>query len=119
MGPDDLDDLCVERDGELNEVVCNCLYKLLPTIRPEYAEMVRRIDLLGESRERVAARLKVTSNTVTERLHGGRQALKRRLEEMCRSCPAHGSLDCGCEEAERALRRRAELAGDNLSRLHT
>lgn len=111
MSPDDLDNLSAEADAEMDEAVCNCLYKLLPTIRPEYAEVVRRIDLLGEARDQVAAHLGLTSNNVTVRLHRGRQALKKRLEEMCLTCPTHGFLDCGCEEAERARRRREQMAG--------
>ena len=111
MNPNDLEAIEIEADEELDEAVCNCLYKLLPTLKPEYAEVIWRIDLLGEPRERVAASLGVTLNNVTVRLHRGRQALKRRLEEMCLNCPNHGFLDCRCEEAERARRRREELAG--------
>lgn len=111
MSPDDLENFSAELDAELDEAVCNCLYKLLPTIKPEYAELIRRVDLLGESRGRVAAHLGVTLNNVTVRLHRGRQALKKRLEEMCLTCPIHGVLDCGCEAAERARRRRTEPAG--------
>lgn len=106
MNPNDLEAIEIEADEELDEAVCNCLYKLLPTLKPEYAEVIWRIDLLGESRERVAASLGVTLNNVTVRLHRGRQALKKRLEEMCLTCPVHGFLDCGCEEAERTRRRR-------------
>ena len=111
MNPNDLEAIEIEADEELDEAVCNCLYKLLPTLKPEDAEVIWRIDLLGEPRERVAASLGVTLNNVTVRLHRGRQALKRRLEEMCLTCPIHGFLDCRCEEAERARRRREELAG--------
>lgn len=106
MSPDDIDALAIEPDVELDEAVCNCLYKLLPTIKPEYAQVIWRVDLLGEPRDRVAASLGISLNNVTVRLHRGRQALKKRLEEMCVVCPVHGFLDCHCEEAERARRRR-------------
>lgn len=104
--PDDLEVLSIEPDVELDEAICNCLYKFLPTIKPEYAEVIWRIDLLGEPRDRVAASLGVSLNNITVRLHRGRQALKKRLEQMCEICSVHGLLDCGCEEAERARRRR-------------
>lgn len=110
MNPNDLEALEIEADEELDEAVCNCLYKLLPTLKPEYAEVIWRVDLLGEPRDRVAASLGVTLNNVTVRLHRGRQALKKRLEEMCLTCPIHGFLDCRCEEAERVRRRREDLA---------
>lgn len=67
------------------------------------------MDLLGELRERVAASLGVTLNNVTVRLHRGRQALKKRLQEMRLTCPIHGFLDCRCEEAERACHHREGL----------
>lgn len=113
MNPADLEILSIEPDEELDQAVCNCLYKLLPTLKPDYAEVIWRIDLLGEPRDRVAASLGVTLNNVTVRLHRGRQALKRRLEEMCLTCPIHGFLDCRCEEAERARRRRERLTDNN------
>lgn len=111
MSLDDLKNFSTEPDAALDDAVCNCLYKLLPTIKPSYAEVVRRVDLLGEARDQVAPHLGVTLNNVTVRLHRGRRALKKRLEEMCLTCPTHGFLDCGCEAAERARRRRAEPTG--------
>lgn len=113
MHPNDIEALEIEADDELDEAVCNCLYKLLPTLKPDYAEVIWRVDLLGEPRDRVAASLGVTLNNVTVRLHRGRQALKKRLEEMCLTCPIHGFLDCRCEEAERARRRRERLTDNN------
>lgn len=88
-------------DPEANEAVCVCLYKILPTLRPAYAEIIWRVDLLGEPRERTAASLGIGLANLNVRLHRGRLALRRRLEEMCLTCPVHGFLDCQCEEAER------------------
>lgn len=116
MSPDDIDRLGIEPDAELDEAVCDCLYRILPTLKPAYAEVLWRIDLLGEPRDRVAASLGATVNSIGVRLHRGRQALKRRLEEMCRTCPVHGFLDCRCEEAERARRRRGEAASGSEGR---
>ena len=113
MHPNDIEALEIEADEELDEAVCNCLYKLLPTLKADYAEVIWRVDLLGEPRDRVAASLGLTLNNVAVRLHRGRQALKKRLEEMCLTCPIHGFLDCRCEEAERARRRRERLTDNN------
>jgi RNA polymerase sigma-70 factor (ECF subfamily) len=95
-------------DLEVDEVVCHCLHKLLPTLKPEYAEVVWRADILGEPRERIAASLGTTLNNVTVRLHRGRRALRMRLEEMCLTCPVHGFLDCRCDEAERLRQMQAK-----------
>ena len=87
-------------DPEIDGVICDCLYKLLPTLKADYADVIWRADILGEPRERIAASLGATLNNITVRLHRGRQALRKRLEEMCLTCPVHGFLDCRCEEAE-------------------
>lgn len=109
MDPTDLESLAVEPDVELDGAVCNCLYKLLPTLKPEYADVIWRADILGEPRDRIAVSLGTTLNNVTVRIHRGRQALKKRLEEMCLTCPVHGFLDCHCDEAERIRQMRAAV----------
>jgi RNA polymerase sigma-70 factor (ECF subfamily) len=103
----DIESRAVEPDVELDGAVCNCLYKLLPTLKPDFAEVLWRADILGEPRDRIAASLGTSLNNVTVRIHRGRQALKKRLEEMCLTCPVHGFLDCRCDEAERIRQRRA------------
>ncbi len=90
-------DLAVEADAETDQAVCDCLYKLLPTLRAEYAQIIWRADLLDEPRDRIAVSLGTSLNNVTVRLHRARKALKLRLEQMCRTCIVHGFLDCGCE----------------------
>ena len=84
-------------DPELESTVCTCLYRLLPTLTPEYADILRRVDLLGEPRQQVAAALGVTVNNVTVRLHRARQAIKRALLLSCTTCPEHGFLRCACD----------------------
>lgn len=103
----DIESLAVEPDVETDGAVCACLYKLLPTLKPDYSEVIWRADILGEPRDRIAASLGTTLNNVTVRIHRGRRALKQRLEEMCLTCPVHGFLDCRCDEAERIRQLRA------------
>ncbi|MEX5213439.1 MAG: sigma-70 family RNA polymerase sigma factor [Nitrospiraceae bacterium] len=82
---------------ELKPSVCACLSRLLPALRPNYAELIRRIDLDGESPQRVAAELNISQNNLTVRLHRARQALKESLEETCGICTTHGCIECTCE----------------------
>ena len=91
----------------MESTICTCLYALLPTLKPEYAEILRRVDLLGEPRQQVAAALGVTVNNVTVRLHRARQAIKRALLEWCTTCPEHGFLRCACDHPLRT----ADAAG--------
>lgn len=112
MAPTDLDSFQDGFDEELDETICNCLYKLLPTLKPEYAEVIWRVDLQEQPREAVAKDLGITLNNLTVRLHRGRQALKTRLEQMCLTCPVHGFLDCDCDAVEKVRARFQALKDD-------
>lgn len=68
--------------------------------RTEYANLLWRADLVGESLESLAATLDITISHLRVRLHRARQALRRRLEETCRTCPVHGYLDCQCDYSQ-------------------
>ena len=84
---------------ELRPTICACLQRLLPDLRPAYADLLNRIDLEGESPASVAKQLGVTPNNLTVRLHRARQALRKSLEESCGICTKHGCLHCTCDEA--------------------
>lgn len=84
-------------EADFDTVACLCLYKVLPALKPEYAEVLRRVDLAEERREAAAAALGLTIGNLTVRLHRARRALQRVLELTCETCPIHGYLDCGCE----------------------
>ena len=86
---------------DLDLIVCMCLYKLLPTLKSEYADILWRADLIGESRESIVRALGITESNLRVRLHRARQALRRRLEETCRTCPIHGDMDCDCDYGAR------------------
>lgn len=84
-------------DEATRQVICGCLHRLLPTLKPEYAEVVRRVDVEEQESAAVAASLNVTPGNLKVRLHRARQQLKERLVETCRLCATHGCLDCQCE----------------------
>ena len=65
-------------------------------IAPQYADVIRQIDLDEKSPEAVAETLGISRNNLNVRLHRARQQLKQRLEETCRVCARHGCLDCDC-----------------------
>lgn len=81
---------------ELRSAVCECMRTLLPTLKSEYADMVRRVDLEEEPVADVASDLQISTNNATVRLHRARQALRRQLERSCGTCATHGCLDCTC-----------------------
>lgn len=82
--------------AELKGIVCACVDGLIPTLKPEYAEMIRRVDLQEEPLADVAEALGITANNAAVRLHRARQGLKKQLERSCGTCATHGCLDCRC-----------------------
>lgn len=98
-----------QEEAEAEGTVCLCLYRLLPLLRPDYAEIIRRVDLEEERRSVVAGDLGITASNLSVRLFRARQALRRGLEKLCLTCPEHGYLDCNCDHAA-VTRRLADLA---------
>lgn len=82
-----------EDDSEL----CACFERLIPTLKSDYADLIRTVELGHESPDEAAGRLGITSNNLKVRRHRARQALRRKLEETCRTCADHGCLDCTCQ----------------------
>ena len=83
-------------DSEEEKIVCGCIERLLLGMAPQYAELIRRVDLNEEKPEAVGVELGISRNNLNVRLHRARQQLKHFLEENCRVCAEHGCLDCRC-----------------------
>lgn len=84
------------KDVELQGEVCRCVLGLLPTLKPEYAELLKRVDLDGEAVHGAAQAIGITPNNAGVRLHRARKALLREVQRSCRTCAIHGCLDCSC-----------------------
>ena len=89
-------ELNVPPSAEEERTACACVETLIPTLKPEYAELIRELDLAGEAPETVAARRGITANNLRVRHHRARQQLRERVEQTCRLCAQHGCLDCTC-----------------------
>ncbi len=87
-------------DAALEAEVCQCMHALLPTLQPQYAELLERVELGGQKLGEVAAELGITAGNAAVRLHRARRALKRQLEKSCGSCATHGCLQCTCERRD-------------------
>ena len=96
-------------EAELHAVICECFYEILPTLKPEYRDVLWRIDFLGEPRRVVAQSLGIETNTLAVRLHRARGALRETLLRVCQTCPEHGFEACSCDRREIAaqVRRRS------------
>lgn len=85
-------------EPELEQAICACVNDLLPTLKPEYADMIRRVDLQDASVDAVAAERGISANNAAVRLHRARRALRKRLQATCGTCAVHGCLDCTCRQ---------------------
>jgi RNA polymerase sigma-70 factor (ECF subfamily) len=86
-----------EPPAEDHAALCACFRAVLPTMKPEYAQLIEAMDLGSEGPEQVAERLDITRNNLKVRHHRARQQLRERLEETCRTCARHGCIDCTCQ----------------------
>ena len=86
-------------DAEETRVLCACFERLLPELHDQYRDLIRRVDLEGDSPTALAAERGVTANALTVQLHRARRRLRELLEATCRVCATHGCLDCTCGEA--------------------
>lgn len=79
--------------------VCACSMGLLDNLRSEYAAIVRRIDIEGESISEAAAHLGLSENNAKVRIHRARKALRRALLSQCGSDSLRACQDCDCDDA--------------------
>lgn len=84
------------RDEALFHEVCGCVLRLAGTLRPEYAEALRRVDVEEIPVKEFAAEAGITPGNAAVRLHRAREALRARVIQSCGTCADHGCLDCAC-----------------------
>lgn len=85
-----------EPDPDLERAVCQCLKDILPTLKEEYADILRKVEMEGAAVADIAQRENITPNNAMVRLHRARKALHGRLVQTCGTCTEHGCLDCHC-----------------------
>jgi RNA polymerase sigma factor (sigma-70 family) len=83
-------------DAQLQKTVCKCVTALVPTIKPEFAEVLWKVDLEGAPVQEVAVQFGMTANNASVRLHRARKALRDQVIQVCGSCADHGCVDCSC-----------------------
>lgn len=76
--------------------LCRCLGSVVNTLKPQHAELLRRVDLDGEPVQIAARALKMTPNNASVILHRARKELRTRLEAFCGACADGACLDCDC-----------------------
>jgi RNA polymerase sigma-70 factor (ECF subfamily) len=87
-------------DDALLEAVCGCVRGLVDTLKPELADVVRRVDLDGVPLRGYARSAGITANNAAVRLHRARQALGRQLRRTCAAENIAALRDCDCDCAK-------------------
>jgi RNA polymerase sigma factor (sigma-70 family) len=83
-------------DVETKDEVCKCVLALAETLKPEYAEAIRRIDVEGAAVKAFAAEKGMSSSNAGVRVFRAREALRKQVARSCGTCADHGCLDCTC-----------------------
>lgn len=84
-------------EAELRQDICQCISALVETLKPEYQQAIRIIDLDDGSLNDLAQQSGITSGNAAVRVHRAREALRKQVRTVCGSCAEHGCLDCHCE----------------------
>jgi RNA polymerase sigma factor (sigma-70 family) len=82
---------------ETESSVCACSLALLGHVRPEYADIVRRVDLDEGSVQQVASELHISPGNAKVRLHRARAALRQELATYCGTQSLRACQSCRCE----------------------
>ena len=86
-------------EDELDRVACSCVAQLATTLKPEYAEAPRRIDVEGVSVKDFAEAAGISASNAGVRIFRAREALRKQVARACGTCLEHGCLDCTCERS--------------------
>ncbi len=83
-------------DTETSRTVCQCVGELAATLKSEYADALRRVEIEGVPVQQFAAELGISSNNAGVRVFRARNALRRQVARACGTCAEHGCIDCTC-----------------------
>jgi RNA polymerase sigma-70 factor (ECF subfamily) len=97
-----LDDFAAELtssgDGgeELTRIACQCVAQLAGTLKPEYADAIRWVEIDGVAVKDYAEAIGVSPSNAGARIFRAREALRKQVARACGTCADHGCLDCTC-----------------------
>ena len=87
----------------LTAEICACVGRLATTLKPEYAEALKTIDVDGMAVKDFAARKGLSPGNAGVRVFRARDALRKRVVESCGTCAEHGCVDCTCTAPHRGI----------------
>lgn len=81
---------------EIQGAICRCVAELADTLKPEYAQAIRRIEVDGVSVKDFAVEAGISAGNAAVRVFRAREALRKQVSRSCGSCAEHGCLECSC-----------------------
>ena len=86
-------------EPDIEAEICACVSRLASTLKPEYAEALQAIDVIGTPVKAFAEQRGLTPSNAGVRVFRAREALKKRVTESCGTCAEHGCRNCTCQTA--------------------
>lgn len=83
-------------DAEMRRQICGCVTDLLETLKPEYRDALKVVEIDEASLAELAQRSGITTGNAAVRVHRAREALRKQVLKACGTCSEHGCLDCDC-----------------------
>jgi RNA polymerase sigma-70 factor (ECF subfamily) len=81
---------------ELANIACACIVRLADTLKPEYAEALRRIEVEQLPVKDYAKATGISPSNAGVRIFRAREALRKQVARSCGTCAEHGCVDCTC-----------------------
>ena len=85
--------------NEMEAEICACVSRLAATLKPEYAEALAAIEVVGMPVKTFAEQKGLSPNNAGVRVFRAREALRKRVTESCGTCAEHGCFNCTCKRA--------------------
>ena len=92
----------VEPPPEIRDAICGCVGELAATLKPEYAEAIRRIEVDEVPVQVFAGEAGISPSNAAVRVFRAREALRKQVKASCRTCAEHGCLECNCSKSKAA-----------------
>lgn len=85
-----------EPTADVRDQVCQCVGRLAETLKPEYADALRRVEIDGLAVKAFADEQGISASNAGVRVFRAREALRRRVAASCGTCAEHGCVSCTC-----------------------
>jgi RNA polymerase sigma factor (sigma-70 family) len=89
-----------ELAGDMERAICRCVAELAETLKPEYADALRSVEVGGVAVKDYAVQRGLTASNAGVRVFRAREALRRRVAAACGTCAEHGCVDCHCARSD-------------------